>query len=104
MEDLSVKGLKSISQNKGMKKSYDDASLGRLRTRIADKAESAGRRIILVDPKDTSQICSECGAYVHKDLSVRVHICPCCGLSIDRDVNAALNILHRGLTRKPVPV
>ena len=104
MEDLSVKGLKSISQNKGMRKSYDDASLGRLRTRIAYKAESAGRRIILVDPRDTSQICSECGAYVHKDLSVRVHICPQCGLSIDRDINAALNILHRGLTRKPVPV
>lgn len=104
LEDLSVKGLRQISEFKGMRKSYDDASLGRLRTRISDKAASAGRCIILVDPRDTSQTCSECGAPVHKDLSVRVHVCPRCGLTIDRDVNAAINILHRGSTREPVPV
>ena len=103
MEDLSVKGLRSISKNKGMKKSYDDASLGRLRTRIRDKAESAGRRIVLVNPKDTSQICSFCGTYVKKTLSVRWHRCPCCGIELDRDVNAALNILRQGSTREPVP-
>jgi transposase len=50
-----------------------------------------------VDPRGTSQTCSACGAYVRKDLSVRTHRCPGCGLTIDRDVNAARNMLKRGL-------
>ena len=50
-----------------------------------------------VDPRGTSQVCSGCGAVVGKDLSVRIHRCPWCGLAIDRDVNAARNILKRGL-------
>ena len=50
-----------------------------------------------VDPKNTSQLCSGCGERVLKDLSVRVHVCPYCGLILDRDVNAARNILQRGL-------
>ena len=78
-----------------MTKGYNDASLGILRRRICDKAESAGRTIILVDPKDTSQICSQCGSYVRKDLSVRTHVCTHCGYTADRDVNAARNILAR---------
>ena len=45
------------------------------------------------------QECSGCGAVVPKDLSVRVHDCPHCGLKLDRDLNAARNILARGLTR-----
>jgi putative transposase len=53
--------------------------------------------IAFVSPRGTSQTCSGCGAYVGKDLSVRVHRCPGCGLTIDRDVNAARNILKRGL-------
>ena len=52
-----------------MTKGYNDASLGMLRRRICDKAESAGRTIILVDPKDTSQICSRCG-----ELVKRIHL------------------------------
>ena len=95
MEDLSVGQLRSISRNRKMTKGYNDASLGILRRRICDKAESAGRTIILVDPKDTSQICSQCGSYVKKDLSVRTHICTHCGYTADRDVNAARNILAR---------
>ncbi|MCY4378666.1 MAG: transposase, partial [Candidatus Dadabacteria bacterium] len=50
-----------------------------------------------VDPGGTSQECSNCGATVKKSLSVRVHRCSC-GYEADRDVNAAINILHRGLT------
>ena len=95
MEDLSVGQLRSISRNRKMTKGYNDASLGILRRRICDKAESAGRTIILVDPKDTSQICSQCGSYVKKDLSVRTHVCTHCGYTADRDVNAARNILAR---------
>jgi len=61
------------------------------------KAEEAGRSVALVDPRGTTQECSGCGAVVPKDLSVRTHSCPHCGLSLSRDHNAALNILARGL-------
>jgi len=60
------------------------------------KAECAGREVIEVPAKNTSQMCSQCGQLVPKDLSVRVHSCPHCGLSIDRDHNAARNILRLG--------
>lgn len=60
------------------------------------KAEEAGKEVIKVPAKDTSQICSNCGVKVPKDLSVRTHNCPSCGLSMDRDLNAAHNILRLG--------
>jgi len=103
MEDLSVKELKSRSRSKRMTNAYDDASLGILRRRIEDKAIEAGRTFVSVDPRDTSQICSRCGAYVNKTLEVRTHICPECGLNMDRDLNSAINILRRGLTGNPSP-
>ena len=65
----------------------------------AYKAERRGGRVILVNPAGTSQKCSECDEVVPKDLSVRVHRCPRCGLILDRDVNAARNVLKRGLER-----
>lgn len=61
------------------------------------KAEEAGRSVVSVDPKNTSQKCSNCNLIVKKDLSVRTHDCPNCGLEIDRDINAARNILALGL-------
>ena len=102
MEDLSVEQLRRRSRNKKMTNGYNDVKLGELRKRIRDKAESAGRAIILVDPKGTSQTCSCCGGIVKKDLSVRMHVCPACGLEIDRDVNAARNILARALPAVPI--
>ena len=95
MEELSIKALRSISRNRFMTNGYNDASLGTLRRRIEDKASSAGREIILVNPKGTSQMCSVCEDMVEKDLSIRQHICPQCGYTSDRDVNAARNILQR---------
>jgi putative transposase len=67
------------------------------------KAEEAARTVIEVPAKDTSQLCSRCGARVPKDLSVRIHACPSCGLVIDRDVNAALNILRLGQSLQATP-
>jgi putative transposase len=61
------------------------------------KAAEAGRRVILVDPKDTTKMCSSCGKIVPKTLSERTHTCTHCGRVLDRDENAALNILQRGL-------
>jgi putative transposase len=58
---------------------------------------SAGRRVVQVNPRNTSQMCSGCGGVVEKELSVRVHACRGCGLTLDRDHNAARNILALGL-------
>jgi putative transposase len=63
------------------------------------KAEEAGRTVILVNPRNTSKMCSQCGKLVEKKLSERTHSCPHCGLAMDRDANAALNILQRGLQK-----
>jgi putative transposase len=56
------------------------------------KAEDAGIEVRNVDPKNTSQRCSRCGKIVKKDLTVRVHKCPYCGLELPRDVNSAKSI------------
>ena len=99
IEDLSVKALRRKSKSRKMTNGYNDASLGTLIRRIEDKALSAGRGVIRVDPKDTSQQCSQCGSIVKKGLGVRVHSCPFCGYVADRDVNAARNILQRALSK-----
>ncbi|AEB69509.1 conserved domain transposase IS605 family [Methanothrix soehngenii GP6] len=61
------------------------------------KAASAGSVVVLVDPRNTSKMCSRCGTLIEKSLSDRVHNCTLCGLSMDRDWNAAINILRLGL-------
>ncbi|MGB1251342.1 MAG: zinc ribbon domain-containing protein [Candidatus Promineifilaceae bacterium] len=55
-------------------------------------------RRVKVNPRETTQGYSGCGEIVPKTLSVHVHDCPHCGLVLDRDHNAALNILSRGLS------
>ncbi len=66
---------------------------------VTYKAEEAGTVVELINPKGTSQSCSNCGEIVPKTLAVRVHKCPYCGLVTDRDENAAINILNRGLDK-----
>ena len=84
-------------KNHHMAKSIADASWTTLINILSFKAEEAGKKVVQVAPNNTSQICSGCGEKVSKSLSVRTHSCPYCGLSIDRDVNAATNVLHRAL-------
>ena len=84
-------------KNRHLSKSISDASWSTFIELLIYKAEEAGRQVILVDPKGSSQECSGCGETVHKTLAVRVHDCPHCGLKIDRDINAARNILKRGV-------
>jgi putative transposase len=88
---------KNMLRSRHLAKSIQEQTWGRFMTLLNEKAESAGVKMVEVDPRGTSQECSGCGATVKKDLSVRVHRCSC-GLVIDRDVNAAINILHRGIT------
>jgi len=91
--------IQDMQQNnfRGMNKSISDAAWNQLVRFTQYKAEEAGRECVLVDPRNTSQMCSGCGKIVPKDLSVRIHNCPHCGLILDRDHNAALNILALGL-------
>ncbi|RLF83893.1 transposase, partial [Thermococci archaeon] len=65
---------------------------------LSDKAGRAGRRVVFVKPAYTSRTCSRCGFVVGElELSDRVFACPKCGLVLERDLNASLNILKRGL-------
>jgi putative transposase len=79
-------------------KSIHDAAWGQFLRALRDKAESAGRWCVPVDPRGTSQRCSGCGRTVVKDLSEREHRCDDCGLVLHRDENAALNIEALGLS------
>jgi len=88
---------KNMLQNHCLAKSISDAAWNQLIAYTTYKAENAGRVIVLVDPRNTSKQCSCCGTMVEKSLSVRVHACPVCGLMMDRDENAAINILGLGL-------
>lgn len=86
--------LKFMTANHHLALSAHDAGLGKFQQLLAYKAESAGVQVVTVNPAYTSQACSGCGVIVEKNLSVRVHHCPDCGLTLDRDVNAAVNILR----------
>lgn len=87
--------IKNMVRNRHLAKSISDASWGIFLTILKSKAENAGRWYQEVSPNGTSQECSSCNGVVKKSLAVRVHNCPHCGLSLDRDINAALNILAR---------
>ena len=86
-----------MGRSRGMRKSIMDVAWSQLIEYTSTKAEEAGRTVVLVNPRNTSKMCSRCGELVEKDLSVRVHECPYCGLVMDRDQNAALNIERLGL-------
>ncbi len=91
-EDLQIKNM---VQNHHLAKSISDAGWSQLIGFTKSKAEYAGKVVELVNPRNTSQNCSGCGNSVPKDMPVRVHSCPFCGLELDRDHNAAINILRR---------
>ena len=88
LEDVRVANL---VRTHSLAKSIRDAGWAAFRTILEGKAADAGRRVVAVPPAFTSQECNGCGERVPKSLSVRTHICPSCGLSLDRDLNAARN-------------
>lgn len=93
-EKLSVKNL---VKNRKLAKSISDASWTQFLEWVDRYGMLYKRPVVAVSPHYTSQDCSSCGTRVKKTLSVRTHICPKCNLVIDRDENAALNILTKGL-------
>ena len=90
LEDLT---LHFMTANHHLALSAHDAGLGEFQQLLTYKAESAGTRVVTVNPAYTSQACSGCGVMVPKYLGVREHTCSACGFTADRDVNAARNIL-----------
>jgi putative transposase len=98
IEDLT---LAFMTHNEHLALSAHDAGLGLFRQFLEYKAESAGTRVIAAALQYTSQMCSGCGAVVEKDLSIRTHDCPHCCLQLDRDVNAARNILQKSAWTEP---
>jgi putative transposase len=95
-EKLDIQEMQ-VTGNKVIRRNIADVAWGQFVQFTAYKAANAGRGVALVNPRGTTQICSGCGELVRKDLSVRVHDCPHCGLKLNRDHNAALNILALGL-------
>ena len=104
VEDLNIKYLKENGKSRGLRRSIHSASWGRFFSYLSYKAESAGTDFIQIDPRDTTQMCSNCGSIVKKDISVRVHECPYCGFVADRDYNAAVNIHRVGMEQPFEPV
>ncbi len=89
--------IPNMMQHHGLAQSIADVAWGQFVRITTDKAACAGRRVAHVDPRSTSQECSQCGQRVPKSLRQRRHQCPACQCVMDRDHNAALNILRRGL-------
>lgn len=94
VEDLQISNM---VKNHHLAQSISDVGWGNFVLALANKAENAGCHLIKVSPHWTSQLCSGCGETVRKLLSVRTHKCGSCGLVLDRDHNAAINIKQKGL-------
>jgi len=94
VEELNTVGM---LKNHCLAKSISDAGWGLFFSLLDDKLKALGKRLVKVAPQYTSQVCSQCGALVMKSLSQRTHYCPQCLYVEDRDVNASVNILKKGL-------
>ncbi|WP_129115537.1 RNA-guided endonuclease InsQ/TnpB family protein [Halegenticoccus tardaugens] len=94
VEDLDAKGLMELPSNSRNRAS---ASWGTFLRMLEYKCEREGTHFVAVDPRGTTKECSQCGVSTEKPLWAREHSCPSCGFTADRDANAALNILFRGL-------
>jgi putative transposase len=88
---------KNVRQKAGLNREILDTSPGMMISMLRYKAERAGGWFAVVDARNTSQDCSECGRTVPKDLSVRIHRCAHCQTGVHRDVNAARNVLKRAV-------
>jgi len=97
LEDLASQEL--AEQNYG--KQINDAGWGELANMLRYKAESAGCEVVFVNPKDTTKTCCICGNIMDMPLSVREYDCQLCGNNMDRDQNAAYNILKRATGGTP---
>ena len=98
VEDLQIRNMVQnhhfVFYENELAKSISDAAWGNFVLALGSKAEKAGYHLLKVSPNGTSQRCSGCGYTKKKSLAVRIHRCDSCGLVLDRDHNAAINILR----------
>ena len=99
IEDLKPSEMKFRYLNR----SINDASWDKFRQLLTYKAENTGCKLICVEPRGTTQECSECGKVVPKRLWNRLHKCSSCGFTATRDFNASLNILNRAHSKLSLP-
>ena len=100
MEDISVKQLIG-GASRGLRRSLQDAAFGMMRTVIRYQLGKYGKKVVFVDPRDSSKACAKCGYVKGLTLSDRVE-CPRCGWRADRDYNSSLNHLRRAGWESPV--
>jgi putative transposase len=93
VEDLNIRGLARTK----LAKSIYDVSWGKFITILEAVVVKYGVHLVKVNPHNTTVVCSGCGTKVPKTLSVRLHECPKCNLQMDRDENAAINVLVKAL-------
>ena len=99
---ISAKGTikrpgKNVRPKAGPNSEILDTSPGMMIAMLRYKAERASGRFAVVNARNTSQECSQCGRTVQKDLSVRIHRCAHCKMEVHRDVGAARNVLKRAV-------
>lgn len=99
-EDLTITGM---VRNRNLSQSILDSSWSKFFFMLSYKAESADKVFVKIDPKNTSKECSVCGNIQDIPLSKRTYYCAICDATVDRDVNAAINILKRGIVRQGLP-
>jgi len=105
LEDLD---LKRMVEGKGYKNPYSkgilDSGWGILKYNLQYKSKITGTKIIYVNPKNTTQMCSNCGNIPYEKIQIwnRTYLCEKCGLELDRDLNAAINILKLSGRNHPV--
>jgi len=100
LEDLNIN---SLLRKHWVSREISDASWGKFVNYLSYKAEEAGKGVYPLSPKDSSRTCYKCG-FIKEDLTLadRNWVCPICGTQHDRDVNAAFELLNRGLKEYPI--
>ena len=92
-----------VAQKAGLNRSITEQTWGLIRTQLDYKAAWAGRELVVVDPKFTSQRCSDCGVVSAEHRQRKRYDCAECGMTEDADINAARNILHKALAGRRGP-
>ena len=95
VEDLQIQNM---VKNHRLAGAIHNASWNRFIQLLSYKAESAGLSVVRVNARNTSKECSNCGNIREMPLSIREYNCNRCGMRLDRDINASINILHRATT------
>ena len=115
IEDLAVRNMtrsaagtlenpgRNVAQKAGLNRSMAEQTWGIIRQQLSYKAVWAGRMLLVVDPRYTSQRCSSCGVVCAEHRNGKWYKCAECGMVEDADVNAAMNILHRALAGRRWP-